>query len=131
MTFLAPISAHRIELTHHFWPWTTLWVWVMFDPPAMRKGQKLKLLCSFFRRQFASFCLFLHLNRPRLASQWVWPNFFGRKGGLTIPPHHSIAKYLKNLKSMSRTGTFILRHCVNISENDCSISYSINAACTA
>ena len=26
------------------------------------------------------------------------------------------AKYLKNLKSMSRTGTFILGHCVNGSQ---------------
>ena len=29
--------------------------------------------------------------------------------------HHSIAKYLKNLKLMAQTGTFILGHCVKIS----------------
>ena len=32
--------------------------------------------------------------------------------GLTILPHHSIAKYLKNLKLMARSGTFIPGHCV-------------------
>ena len=85
---------------------------VMFDPPKVRKGQKTKLLWGFFRSEFASFCLFWHLNRPRPAAQWVRPNFFGPEGGQTIPPHHSIAKYLKNLKLISRTGTFILRHCV-------------------
>ena len=84
----------------------------MFDPPKVRKVKILKLLWGFFRRQFAYFCLFWHLNRPRPAAQWVRPNFFGPEGGQTIPPHHSIAKYLKNLKSMSRTGTFILGHCV-------------------
>ena len=84
----------------------------MFDPPKVRKVKILKLLWGFFRRQFAYFCLFWHLNRPRPAAQWVQPNFFGLEGGQTIPPHHSIAKYLKNLKSMSRTGTFFLRHCV-------------------
>ena len=85
----------------------------MFDPPKVRKVKILKLLWGFFRRQFAYFCLFWHLNRPRPAAQWVRPNFFGPEGGQTIPPHHSIAKYLKNLKLMSRTGTFILGHCVN------------------
>ena len=85
---------------------------VMFDPPKVRKGQKTKLLWGFFRSEFASFCLFWHLNRPRPAAQWVRPNFFGPEGGQTIPPHHSIAKYLKNLKLISQTGTFILRHCV-------------------
>ena len=86
----------------------------MFDPPKVRKVKILKLLWVFFRRQFAYFCLFWHLNRPRLAAQWVRPNFFGPEGGQTIPPHHSIAKYLKNLKSMSQTGTFILGHCVKL-----------------
>ena len=84
----------------------------MFDPPKVRKGQKLKLLWGFFRPQFAYFCLFWHLERPRPASQWVRPNFFGPEGGQTIPPHHSIAKYLKNLKLIPRTTTFFLRHCV-------------------
>ena len=87
---------------------------VMFDPPKVRNGQKTKLLCGFFRSEFASFCLFWHLNLPRPAAQWVQPNFFGPEGGQTIPPHHSIAKYLKNLKLISQTGTFILRHCVNL-----------------
>ena len=105
----------------------------MFDPPKVRKVKILKLLWGFFRRQFASFCLFWHLNRPRPAAQWVRPNFFGPEGGQTIPPHHSIAKYLKNLKSMSRTGTFILGHCVKLrpyletNSNSISISsYSSN-----
>ena len=89
-------------------------LWVMFDPPKVRKGQKLKLLWGFFRPQFAYFCLFWHLERPRPASQWVRPNFFGPEGGQTIPPHHSIAKYLKNLKLIPRTTTFFLRHCVKI-----------------
>jgi len=84
----------------------------MFDPPKVRKVKILKLLWGFFRRQFASFCLFWHLNWPRPAAQWVRPNFFGPEGGQTIPPHHSIAKYLKNLKLIPRTTTFFLRHCV-------------------
>ena len=84
----------------------------MFDPPKVRKVKILKLLWGFFRRQFAYFCLFWHLNQPRPPAQWVRPNFFGPEGGQTIPSHHSIAKYLKNLKLISRTGTFILRHCV-------------------
>ena len=84
----------------------------MFDPPKVRKVKILKLLWGFFRRQFAYFCLFWHLNRPRPAAQWVRPNFFGPEGGQTIPPHHSIAKYLKNLKLIPRTTTFFLRHCV-------------------
>ena len=54
-----------------------------------------------------------HLNWPRPAAQWVQPKKVRPEGGQTIPLHHSIAKYLKNLKLMSRTGTFILRHCVN------------------
>ena len=99
-----------MELTRVFCSWATLLV--MFDPPKVRKVKILKLLWGFFRRQFASFCLFWHLNQPRPAAQWVRPNFFGPEGGQTIPPHHSIAKYLKNLKLMSRTGTFILGHCV-------------------
>ena len=86
----------------------------MFDPPKVRKVKILKLLWGFFRRQFAYFCLFWHLNWPRPAAQWVRPNFFGPEGGQTIPPHHSIAKYLKNLKLIPRTTTFFLRHCVNI-----------------
>ena len=97
-------------MTRVFCSWATLLV--MFDPPKVRKVKILKLLWGFFRRQFAYFCLFWHLNRPRPAAQWVRPNFFGPEGGQTIPPHHSIAKYLKNLKSTLRTGTFILRHCV-------------------
>ena len=39
--------------------------------------------------------------------------FLALEGGQTIPPHHSIAKYLKNLKLIPRTTTFFLRHCVN------------------
>ena len=94
----------------------------MFDPPKVRKGQKLKLLWGFFRPQFAYFCLFWHLERPRPASQWVRPNFFGPEGGQTIPPHHSIAKYLKNLKLIPRTTTFFLRHCVKVQSNITCIS---------
>ena len=32
---------------------------------------------------------------------------FWADDGQTIPPHHSIAKYLKNLKLMLRTGTYL------------------------
>ena len=78
-------------------------LWVMFDPPKVRKGQKLKLLWGFFQPQFAYFCLFWHLKRPRPAGQWVRPNFFRPEGGQIIPPHHSIVKYLKNLKLIPQT----------------------------
>ena len=116
MNFYAPLLAHRIKLTRVFCSWATLLV--MFDPPKVRKVKILKLLWGFFRRQFAYFCLFWHLNRPRPAAQWVRPNFFGPEGGQTIPPHHSIAKYLKNLKLIPRTTTFFLRHCVKEEQRD-------------
>ena len=123
MEISRPISAHRIELTRVFCSWATLLV--MFDPPKVRKVKILKLLWGFFRCQFASFCLFWHLNQPRPAAQWVWPNFFGPEGGQTIPPHHSIAKYLKNLKLIPRTTTFFLRHCVNLI-NVCPAKYVLS-----
>ena len=78
-------------------------------PTSNEKRSKIETLNCFFA---TSFFQFLPILAPRPASQWVWQNFFGPEGGLTIHTHHSIAKYLKNLKLMARTGTFFLRHCV-------------------
>ena len=85
---------------------------------------------GFLQHHFSSFCLFRHLNWPWLAGQWVWLNFFGLEGGLTIPPHHSIAKYLINLKLMARTGTYILGHCVKKQTNSHhQLSFDFVAVC--
>ena len=51
---------------------------------------------------------------PAPAGRWCLVELFWADDGQTIPPHHSIAKYLKNLKLIPRTTTFFLRHCVNI-----------------
>ena len=60
---------------------------------------------------------------PGPAGRWCLVELFWADDGQTIPPHHSIAKYLKNLKLMSRTGTFILGHCVNYLKTKASIHY--------
>ena len=68
---------------------------------------------------------------PWLAGQLIGPaKLFWAQGGLTIPPHHSIAKYLINLKLMARTGTYILGHCVKKQTNSHhQLSFDFVAVC--
>ena len=73
--------------------------------------------------QFQIFQIFCYGAMGRGGLTTLRPKKVRPEGGQTIPLHHSIAKYLKNLKLMSRTGTFILGHCVNYLKTKASIHY--------
>ena len=64
-----------------------------------------------------SICLFLPIlaPKPAQAGRPMGPAELFWAGGWSDHPSTSLrAKYLKNLKLMLRTGTFILGHCVKI-----------------
>ena len=84
--------------------------WVSYDLGAVRKqcGPKRGR-----RRQFFLVYGITWFIVPGPAGRWCLVELFWADDGQTIPPHHSIAKYLKNLKLIPRTTTFFLRHCVN------------------